>query len=286
MNLVGEKIIHNSFGEGVITQQSDNIIVVKFVNKEAKFVFPDCFEKFMSCVKIDLQQEISEQIKAKQINEQQKQELEKQRLEEQRKILQQLSVNKKTTTKYSSGITGVYIVNFQAPSSYEELKYFYDENNRKTNLEILLDDVSYGSTIWSVPIYASVGDRILFYCSSTSIDTYHLTNAINESSDEEDITIARFGEKERQNYKKYAGKIICTGIVSEPPFRDTNSSHSARLLYAKINNLHEIKNPLTSKEINNFLRISRFNSITNVHDDQWKQLRQLIQDKNPGMVIE
>lgn len=41
----GDKVVHKSIGEGVIMTIADSFIVVKFHNREAKFKYPDAFEK-------------------------------------------------------------------------------------------------------------------------------------------------------------------------------------------------------------------------------------------------
>lgn len=49
MNLIGKKVKHNKFGEGVITEQDSSYVSVKFVTEDKikKFVYPTCFKSFL-----------------------------------------------------------------------------------------------------------------------------------------------------------------------------------------------------------------------------------------------
>lgn len=49
MDLIGAKVKHNKFGEGIVTEQGDSYISVKFVTEVSlkKFLYPSCFETFL-----------------------------------------------------------------------------------------------------------------------------------------------------------------------------------------------------------------------------------------------
>lgn len=48
MELVGKAIKHVTFGRGVITNRTDNILTVDFAGNHKKFLFPDAFSRFIS----------------------------------------------------------------------------------------------------------------------------------------------------------------------------------------------------------------------------------------------
>src|SRR5690625_7252228 len=48
MNLLNEKITHETFGTGNVVEQDENIITVDFEDGNRKFVYPDAFGKFIS----------------------------------------------------------------------------------------------------------------------------------------------------------------------------------------------------------------------------------------------
>lgn len=46
MELVGKAIKHVTFGRGVITNRTDNILTVDFAGNHKKFLFPGCLLSF------------------------------------------------------------------------------------------------------------------------------------------------------------------------------------------------------------------------------------------------
>ena len=60
MNIIGEKVIHSKFGEGVIVKQETSYIHVKFDVEVKKFSYPQCFEKFLKLQDKDVAAQISE----------------------------------------------------------------------------------------------------------------------------------------------------------------------------------------------------------------------------------
>lgn len=63
-DLLNMKVKHKAFGEGIITEVSDNYLIIKFAAKESKFVYPDAFEKFIVVEDASVQAEILEEINA------------------------------------------------------------------------------------------------------------------------------------------------------------------------------------------------------------------------------
>lgn len=55
MDLIGKKVFHKMFKDGVITQISDNSVYVKFsyLPTEKKFIYPDCFANFLKLIDSD-----------------------------------------------------------------------------------------------------------------------------------------------------------------------------------------------------------------------------------------
>lgn len=63
MDLIGSKVKHNKFGEGIVTEQGDSYIFVKFVTEVSlkKFLYPSCFETFLKL--LDATAETDETVK-------------------------------------------------------------------------------------------------------------------------------------------------------------------------------------------------------------------------------
>lgn len=170
MNYIGETVVHKTLGTGKVIDQSGNKITVKFAEKEAKFVFPDCFESILTFSDSGIQESVEDKLQEK--NEE-KRKIEKAEAEKKETERYQ---RRKLTERYvsifdrprSSGSSGVYILNFQSPSTYDDLKNCYELYNKETNLEGLFSSIHGGSVIWSVPDYARKGELVLFHCAVSS----------------------------------------------------------------------------------------------------------------------
>lgn len=55
MDLIGQKVKHNKFGEGVITEQDTSYVSIKFVTEAdpKKFMYPSCFKTFLQLLDAD-----------------------------------------------------------------------------------------------------------------------------------------------------------------------------------------------------------------------------------------
>jgi hypothetical protein len=55
MDLMGKKVKHNKFGEGIITEQQDTYVSVQFTTEKEpkKFVYPSCFKTFLTLLDAD-----------------------------------------------------------------------------------------------------------------------------------------------------------------------------------------------------------------------------------------
>ncbi|MGN1105455.1 MAG: hypothetical protein ACI4RH_02305 [Huintestinicola sp.] len=62
MNLIGEKVYHKVFKSGVITQNDDKCIYVKFSSQreEKRFIYPDCFKSFLKLENSDAENNVAQ----------------------------------------------------------------------------------------------------------------------------------------------------------------------------------------------------------------------------------
>lgn len=60
MELVGKPIKHITFGKGVITERTNDILIVNFSGKDKRFLFPDVFSHFISIADKEAQAYIGE----------------------------------------------------------------------------------------------------------------------------------------------------------------------------------------------------------------------------------
>ena len=92
-DLLNMKVKHKVFGEGIITEVSDNFLIIKFAAKESKFVYPDAFKKFIVAEDASVQVEILEEITAaKQAAEVQRQVVEAAHKAEERHVAEKKTV--------------------------------------------------------------------------------------------------------------------------------------------------------------------------------------------------
>lgn len=69
--LKNQQVIHKVFGRGIITEQNDGYITIRFSDKPRRFVAPDAFMTFLKCEDVNLQKELElECIRNKEIEEQ------------------------------------------------------------------------------------------------------------------------------------------------------------------------------------------------------------------------
>ena len=63
MDLVGRKVEHPTYKEGVITKQSSSMIWVQFPGEEKRFPYPAGFKEHLKVLEMDVAAEIKKEIK-------------------------------------------------------------------------------------------------------------------------------------------------------------------------------------------------------------------------------
>ena len=282
MEYIGKKVTHKTLGDGNIIDQDATKITVQFKEKTSKFVYPDCFKTFLVLEDSVLQENALTDMADKEAEQEhiKKEQADYERV--QRAVIHR-AVGPSSSKRSGGGNgAGVYVLNFNAPSSLGELRDGFYDWNEGTNLDALLNNAKEGNTVyWTVPEYAHEGDTVLFYCAKTSIDSNHLGFAIRQARENGYDDIAEYGEREREAYKKYAGKILCTGEIVGDPDRSESDWVSTKMMVAEIGELHILKEPIAVNEIEDILKINRYGSTTSVQKDQWVRLKKLISEIDP-----
>lgn len=168
----------------------------------------------------------------------------------------------------------VYILNFNVSRDLSEIEYYYD-NDRQSNLDLLLNDFVTGDTNWSVPKSASPGDIAVFMCAKSAkanigLATSHIPNSYSQD-------FFNFAAQEKKLYKQYSGNILGYGIVASYPEYDDITGW----LTAVITPLYQFSNLIPYDDYKSFIYINRMGSVTNLKDDQWERLKWLINKYNP-----
>lgn len=65
MNLIGEKVKHISFGDGIIKECSGNYITIAINSEDKQFSYPLAFDKYLTCINSDCQKYIKKLVKEK-----------------------------------------------------------------------------------------------------------------------------------------------------------------------------------------------------------------------------
>lgn len=66
--MMGQKVFHNTFGNGTIISKAGNLLTVDFKGDEKKFVYPDAFEKYLSSADQELMAQVNRDLQAKHIS--------------------------------------------------------------------------------------------------------------------------------------------------------------------------------------------------------------------------
>ena len=174
-----------------------------------------------------------------------------------------------------------FITNFQSPVDLEELKEFW-QMGIGSNLDILLNDYQDG-TEWSVPSDAEVGDTVFFMCAKTSVDSRHMARVRKQAMQAGDAELIRIAEEQYSLHKRYAGKILAVGILTDDPYEELSAGGRSSW-FAEIDQINLLANPVDISEFNSFIMVSRTGAITKLSDSQYASLVELIEIKNLGFI--
>lgn len=179
-----------------------------------------------------------------------------------------------------------YISNVSFSKTFEEILKKYTNNLEITTLDpILYED----SVEWTAPKWVKKDDVVFFMFSKTSIDTiHHLKKEFRKhfsmfSFDEQNLITNSLIQGE-ELYKKYGGSIFAIGKVSgnlsKNNFASEEDYHWKGRVYAPINDIFILKDPVHISEFNSFIMVSRQSSITPLFGLSFDKLKDIIISKN------
>ena len=192
IKMIGEKVVHSVFGEGIIKEVKDGsknyqkYITVEFKIGDKKFIFPDIFEKILVTDNEVLKSEIKiafDNIKAEQEKERIEKEKEKARIEfekaEAERILWEKKQAKRThinTTVISKDLIKGHVYGTAAKDIYEACCDAFDWNKYESKC--------FG---WQTPNYSEIATKegysvwFLAHSNWTDSDTADVKNQISET---------------------------------------------------------------------------------------------------------
>ena len=168
---------------------------------------------------------------------------------------------------------------------YGGVRELDENNNLVTNL---LSSVDEGTT-WTAPKWCKIGDIVFFMHAKTANQRVshvasELKRRVDEFSPEEREKILAALELERALYKKFGGKIFAIGKVSGDVIYDSDMAernlHWHSPIYALIDDIFILQNPVYINEFNSFITIARQSAITPVFGESFNKLKSLIIGKN------
>lgn len=197
-----------------------------------------------------------------------------------------------------------FIDNISFPKNLEELEDFADEFDVEQVLRV-------DETEWTAPKWAVEGDIVFFFHAKTAIQWItKLETRIKEErkwrkeSGWSEIWSKMFGDilgnyeeisldddirwqalqRARELYKKYGGKIFAVGRISGRPYYDNQEYddmyHWSSRVYAPINRIYVLQQPIDISEFSDFLPISTRGAITPVVGSDFDRLKRIIASKN------
>lgn len=181
-----------------------------------------------------------------------------------------------------------HINNISFPKTIEELEWYINEHGCY-NVEDIINECEYGYTIWTVPRNSTIGDIVLYFHAKTAIQWIRkletATQKLDETKHNKPILIDWL-KNARKLYALYGGKIFAVGhITSCPELEEANESclHWSGRIYAKVENLVLLNNPIDISEFNSFIMISRQSAITPLPSSEYQQLKKIIISKNTNL---
>ena len=181
-----------------------------------------------------------------------------------------------------------HINNISFPTSVDELEVFVYEH-RMYNIEDVLTNPD---TNWTVPRSAKIGDIVLFYHAKTAISriTALITQVreLTEDSEHDKHLLLDWLERARSLFKVYGGKIFAVGRVAGLPERwsedeAANAYHWGSRIYADVEDLVVLENPVHISDFNSFIKVSRQSAVTPLPSKEFNELRDLLWSRNENL---
>lgn len=199
--------------------------------------------------------------------------------------MQQVEFN---TTPANESIENVqsFIFNQSVPRTLEDLQYLIGYRDL-FHTEEILRDIHLGE--WTVPRWAGKGDIVLFmHAKTANVNLKNISVNLSlrraEFSDKEFTILSEWIERGLALHKRYGGKIFAIGQVLSSPEKMSRGQdenyHWGSAIYAVVDNVHILDNPVDISEFNDFIRVTRQGAITQVVGSDFEKLREIISKTN------
>lgn len=182
-----------------------------------------------------------------------------------------------------------FISNISFPKNLDELEYFAMKYGQFNVEDILCEN----AVIWTAPRWAKINDIVFFMHAKTAVSTItRLRSELNQKrsclSDVKYNMLMEWISKGLALYKEYGGKIFAIGRVDGAPEYESHimddpdnyQMHWKSKVYAKINEINVLLNPIDISRFNDFIMVSRQSSITPVLGEAFDKLKDIIRESN------
>lgn len=173
------------------------------------------------------------------------------------------------------------INNVSFPKTVSELEYIVYESG-SFDIEYLLEEEEVD---WTMPKWAMVNDIVFFYHAKTAIQ--RIRHIELELQKEEGVCDSKLIEAIRiakELYDLFGGKIFAIGKVKGRPYIDDGAWHEevhwSSTVYATIDDIYFLENPIPIEKFSDFIYISRQSAITPVLGSDFEQLKRMIMISN------
>ena len=179
------------------------------------------------------------------------------------------------------------INNISFPKNIEGM-FEYVTDNRLFDVEKILSD-RYNE--WSAPKWVQAGDIMLFFHAKTALATIRKlkkefnSKIMDYSENDRELLLDGFDRAEYL-YDLYGGKIFAIAkVVGSPSYFDRSDdglygAHFKGRVFAEIEIIHILNNPIHINEFSDFILVSRQSAITGVFGDTYTRIKELIMSKN------
>lgn len=144
-----------------------------------------------------------------------------------------------------------------------------------------------GWVCWTSSRNSIIGDVVLFFHAKSAIQKIkRLENIVKTlDSDIYDIELLlEWLERAKELYLLYGAKIFAIGRISSRPEREDDlefDKYWGSRIYANVEDLYILENPIGFDEFNSFIYLARQSAITPLPSKEFEQLKGVIQSKNP-----
>ena len=179
-----------------------------------------------------------------------------------------------------------FITNISFPAKLDQLLDFLIDRE-EINFTSYIDELLYlENTDWTAPKWCRIGD-IVFFMHARSADakikavTREYENRRSEFPAKYKNMIEASLKHAWEIYNRFGGKIFALGKVFDScEIYPTEGMHWHSNIYAPINEICILDNPVSIQEFRDFIFIARQSTITPVFGDSFDKLKDLILSKN------